>query len=50
MRNTYYAAPELWNDKSYSFKRDICSLGCILYELNFYFFLSTCKIIKWKYS
>ena len=29
----YYASPEVWNEKPYSSKCDIWSLGCVLYEL-----------------
>lgn len=29
----YYASPEVWNEKPYSTKCDIWSLGCVLYEL-----------------
>ena len=29
----YYASPEIWMDKSYNYKSDIWSIGCILYEL-----------------
>lgn len=29
----YYASPEVWNEKPYSAKCDIWSLGCVLYEL-----------------
>lgn len=29
----YYASPEVWQDKSYNFKNDIWSLGCVIYEM-----------------
>lgn len=29
----YYASPQVWNQKTYSTKCDIWSLGCVLYEL-----------------
>ena len=29
----YYLAPEVWEDKSYNYKCDIWSIGCIIYEL-----------------
>ena len=29
----YYASPEVWNEKPYSAKCDIWSLGCVLYEM-----------------
>ena len=29
----YYASPEVWNEKAYSTKCDIWSLGCVLYEM-----------------
>jgi NIMA (never in mitosis gene a)-related kinase len=27
----YYASPEVWNEKAYTSKCDIWSLGCVLY-------------------
>ena len=29
----YYASPEVWNDKPYSYKSDLWSIGCVIYEL-----------------
>ena len=29
----YYASPEVWDNKSYDFKSDIWSLGCLIYEI-----------------
>lgn len=29
----YYASPQVWNEKPYSAKCDIWSLGCVLYEM-----------------
>ena len=29
----YYLAPEVWNNEVYSYKCDIFSLGCVLYEM-----------------
>ena len=29
----FYAAPEVWNQKYYSLKSDMWSLGCVLYEI-----------------
>ena len=29
----YYASPEVWRDKPYSYKSDLWSIGCIIYEL-----------------
>ena len=29
----YYCSPEIWNEKSYDYKSDIWSLGCIIYEI-----------------
>lgn len=29
----YYCPPEVWNDKPYSAKCDLWSLGCVIYEL-----------------
>ena len=29
----YYASPEIWENKSYDFKSDIWSLGCLIYEI-----------------
>ena len=29
----YYASPEVWNDNPYSYKSDLWSIGCVIYEL-----------------
>lgn len=29
----YYASPEVWKDRPYSFQCDVWSLGCVIYEL-----------------
>jgi len=29
----FFASPEIWEDKPYSFKSDIWSIGCILYQM-----------------
>ena len=29
----YYCSPEIWKEKSYDYKSDIWSLGCIIYEI-----------------
>ena len=29
----YYASPEVWRDESYSYKSDLWSIGCVVYEL-----------------
>ena len=29
----YYVSPEVWQDKPYTNKCDIWSLGCVIYEL-----------------
>ena len=29
----YYASPEVWRDKPYSYKSDLWSIGCVIYEL-----------------
>ena len=29
----YYASPEVWNDSPYSYKSDLWSIGCVIYEL-----------------
>ena len=29
----YYASPEVWKDKPYTFSSDIWSLGCVIYEI-----------------
>ena len=29
----YYASPEVWKDNPYSYKSDLQSIGCVIYEL-----------------
>ena len=29
----YYASPEVWRDEPYSYKSDLWSIECVIYEL-----------------
>ena len=33
MGTRYNASPEVWNDNPYSYKSDLWSIGCVVYEL-----------------